>query len=56
MLARSAGRERPILADAAPIDWDAVETAWVGYQAADGHLAGVDAQVVRQPSTRDRPR
>ena len=55
MLARSAGRERPILADAVSIDWDAVETAWVGYQAADGHLAGVEAGgVARRARATDR--
>jgi spermidine synthase len=52
MLARSAGRERPILADAASIDWDAVETAWVGYQAADGHLSGVEAGGVAREHAR----
>jgi hypothetical protein len=44
-LARSEGRERPTFADASPpADWDAIETAWVAYQSADGHLTGVEAR------------
>ena len=43
-LARSTGHERPRLADAAAVDWNAVDTAWVAYQSADLHLAGVEVQ------------
>jgi spermidine synthase len=42
-LAKAAGRERPLFTDAAPIDWDAVESAWVAYQSAEGQAAGLEA-------------
>ena len=34
-----AGRDRPAFADRVPLDWDAIQTAWVGYQA-DGCPSG----------------
>ena len=41
--ARSSGHHRPLFANGATgaIDWDVVETTWVGYQATEGHLVGV---------------
>jgi spermidine synthase len=42
-VAKAAGRERPLFTDATPIDWDAVESAWVAYQSAEGQTNGIDA-------------
>jgi spermidine synthase len=40
--ARTAGYSRPPSLDReTTIDWEAVETAWVGHQMAEGHFAGV---------------
>ncbi|MEO8257842.1 MAG: fused MFS/spermidine synthase [Acidobacteriota bacterium] len=41
-LARTAGHARPAFSDQPAIDWAAVDTAWVGYQATEQHLAGVE--------------
>jgi hypothetical protein len=41
-LARSAGHLRPVFSDAAAFDWDAVDTAWVGYQTAERFFDGVN--------------
>jgi spermidine synthase len=41
-LARTKGHSRPAFADPASIDWAAVDAAWVGYQATEQHLAGVE--------------
>jgi hypothetical protein len=41
-LARKAGHSRPAFPDQPAIDWAAVEAAWVGYQATEQHLAGVE--------------
>jgi spermidine synthase len=40
-VARAAGHGRPTFADSAAIDWSAVDTAWVAYQTAERHFAGV---------------
>jgi hypothetical protein len=41
--ARSAGQHRPLFQDerTSPIDWDAVDTRWVAYQATEGNLIDV---------------
>jgi spermidine synthase len=40
-LARTAGLARPPFADQTPIDWAAVDTAWVAYQAGEQQFGGV---------------
>jgi spermidine synthase len=40
-LARKTGHSRPAFADSAPIDWAAVDTAWVAYQAGEQQFGGV---------------
>jgi spermidine synthase len=40
--ARQAGHSRPGFPDAPAVDWAAVDTAWVGFQATEQHLAGVE--------------
>jgi spermidine synthase len=40
--ARQAGHSRPAFPDPPPVDWAAVHTAWVGFQATEQHLAGVE--------------
>jgi spermidine synthase len=41
-LALRAGHARPAFPDPPPVDWAAVHTAWVGFQATEQHLAGVE--------------
>jgi spermidine synthase len=40
-LARTAGRARPSFTDQTPVDWAAVDTAWVAYQAGEQQFGGV---------------
>jgi hypothetical protein len=42
-LARAGGYARPTSADVGTVDWAAVDTAWVGYQASERHFDGVTA-------------
>jgi tetratricopeptide (TPR) repeat protein len=47
-LARRAGHGRPSFADDPAVDWPAVDTAWVAYQSAERHFAGVAPQGPRE--------
>jgi spermidine synthase len=40
-LARTQGQARPSFADQTPVDWAAVDTAWVAYQAGEQQFGGV---------------
>jgi hypothetical protein len=40
-LARTAGHARPSFADQTPVDWAAVDTAWIAYQAGEQQFGGL---------------
>jgi spermidine synthase len=51
-LARTAGLARPPLADQTPVDWAAVDTAWVAYQAGEQQFGGVAVAGPREEQAR----
>jgi spermidine synthase len=53
-LARALHASRPHLDNPAAIDWPAVDTAWISYEAAEGMVAVADASIVNAEETARR--